>query len=170
MATCLITQKVCKTAREVRPWGFNFMFYFSRKWNRSTPFAAAVAVKPSKEGLLTGFEYSSSGGVSGAVEPRWPTAKDIAAGKTTVRDGSILWTAQVYSFDSLFERIDDVAWTVEGVTFNEAAPVDEAAQQSSGGQFSAGEEGEDGTGTVLVTTTQGNEYEARLEIEVHEAA
>lgn len=169
MAECLIKQTVCKTAGEKRPWGFNFALFFARKWTRSTPFAAAVAVRPSKEGLQTGYEYRSSGGVSGAAEPRWPTAKDIAKGVTTVKDGSITWTAQAISFDSLFERIQTKAWTVPaGIVFDEAAVVDEPAQQSSGGQWSSGTAGESFDASLLIETTQGNEYEARLTIEVHE--
>lgn len=171
MAECIIKQSVCKAAGETRSWGFNLALYFSRKWTKITPFAASVAIKPSKEGLQTGYEYVSSGGVSGSAEPRWPSAKDIAAGKNTVRDGSIVWTARAITEDSLFERIDTVAWDVDaGITFVEAAVVDEAAMQATGGKFSTGTQGEQYDATALITTTQGNEYEATLVIDIHEEA
>jgi len=62
-------------------------------WQPNAAFAAGAVVRPSggtgPPNGFQGFNFSSSGGTSGATEPTWPTS---GVGATVV-DGTITWTA-----------------------------------------------------------------------------
>jgi len=167
---CVVEQSVCKRAGETKPWGFNWTMRFARKWAPNSPFASLVRARPSSLEQQTGFQYRSAGGVSsGAVEPRWPDSKKMAAGAITVRDGSILWTGEAIDDASLAERIDEVDWAIPtGIGFLETTPVDTGELQQTAGQFSGGTAGEHYDAIVTVVTTEGNTYQGIIHIEIEE--
>lgn len=93
---------------------------------------------PEPEVQTGSLEYVSSGGVTTAREPKWPTT--IGG---TVMDGPITWTARAITYDSLIYRIDDVEYEVpEGITLHEQDFTDEPAAQQVPLEVSGGTEGE----------------------------
>lgn len=66
-----------------------------------------------KQSNPTGIQFrASTAGVTGPFEPKWP--KTIGA---TVADGSVVWTAEAVSTDSLQRTVASQAWSVPtGVT------------------------------------------------------
>lgn len=164
--TCVVTQEVCKRATEIKPWGFNWIVHLARKWTPNTYFGVGVRIRPSTKDLQTGFEYESSGGTTnGAIEPRFPT--ELTGPKSTVKDGSITWTARAQSDASLAEQITTVDWEVDpALTFTEAAPVISGTEQVTYGQFESGVAGETYDAIVHVDTTLGNKYDGVLKIEI----
>ena len=170
---CIVTLERCKAPSSVKTWGFNWTAYFTRVWEPGMGFAPGVAVRPnSRPG--TGYEYLSSGGVSrGAtprrplakVEPLWPEGSDAIA---TVTDGSIVWTRQAISFESLEERIASDNWEVpSGLTGDPQPFVDSAGLQASAIRLGGGVVGQIYDVRVDVTTTIGNVHTGiiRLTIE-----
>lgn len=157
--------EVCKRAGARIPRGFNFVLEMARRWEAATPYAAGVRIRPASKATQTGFEYESSGGVSGSTEPKWP--RRLASPGHTVIDGSIVWTARELSFDSLLERIASATWTADsGITATEIPEVDNAAEQSSSVTISGGTVGTTYAVSVLVTTTEANIYGATLAVEI----
>lgn len=168
-AECVERQAVCLAAGEEKPWGFNFALRMARRWTKNTAYPAGATGKtrPSSADFQTGLQYASSGGISmGLVEPRWP--KSLVAGKNTVQEGGILWTAELMTEDSLLEQIDTVDWEIPtGITFTQSTTVKTPSEQSSGGQFVGVYRADPYVVRCKVTTTLGNKYFAELEIEVH---
>lgn len=78
----------------------------------------------------TGFQYrATTAGVTGHREPRWP----LIAGQT-VRDGSVVWTAEVISTASLERSLSSASWDAGGLTLtNFNATAQEAVALVSGG-------------------------------------
>ncbi len=136
--TCEIVQEVCKRAGERKAFpAFDWVDVFARRWIAKQPFGNGVAVRPANR-PATGLEYVSSGGVTAAREPKWPTTTG-----GTVMDGSITWTARAITYDSLIYRIDDVEYDVpEGITLHEQDFIDEPAAQQVPLEVSGGTEGE----------------------------
>jgi hypothetical protein len=99
---CRITVTACKTAGEAKPQGFNYTDFLTNRWESGTIYAAGERIRPL---TATGFQYSSSGGQSASEEPSWPTTLG-----GTVTDGSITWTAQAITNDSLRATISSSAW------------------------------------------------------------
>jgi hypothetical protein len=62
----------------------------------------------------TGFQYRATvAGRTAAKEPRWPTT----AGQT-VRDGSVVWTCEAPTGDSIERTIANAQWTGSGLTIS----------------------------------------------------
>lgn len=159
--TCVFTITDCQRAGEKKPHGFNWTAYLARRWEPDTPYAAGVKVRPA--GIQTGLQYSSSGGQShGRSEPIWPRT---AGG--TVTDGSITWTAEALSVDSLLEQIDTSTWTVPtGLTGTAEAKITTAGQQAVTIKLAGGAAGQSYAVVNEILTTEGNEYQAVLELGV----
>jgi hypothetical protein len=136
-------------------------------------FAPGVAVRPnSRPG--TGYEYLSGGGVSRGVTPRRPIAKveplwpEGSDAISTVVDGSIIWTRQAMSFESLEERIASEDWDIPGELTGDPQPyVDTPGLQASSIRIGGGVAGSTYEVRVDVTTTVGNVHTGiiRLSIE-----
>lgn len=167
MARCIQILKACQSVDSVLDYAFNLTDEFANVWGPDLPFAAAVAVRPTgKTRKTTGFEYSSSGGQSnGTVEPAWPI---VNAG--TVADGSIAtWTAQVLSNTSLEHRIDTCVWSAPaGITVTDEIVTETPGLQEVRLTVSGGTAGTTYTISGLITTTDGLEFEVRLQIEIVE--
>lgn len=58
-------------------------------WQPNTTYSVNQIVIPSPGVSPAGYEYISSGGISGATEPSWP----LPPSATTVTDNTITWTA-----------------------------------------------------------------------------
>lgn len=161
--TCVFTAEECKGTGEKVPYAFNWTLQLARKWSANKPFAADVRIRPSSEGLQTGFEYESSGGQSnGSFEPRWPTRLG-----GTVRDGSITWTAVALSVDSLLETISTSDWDVPtGLTPSAAATTATAGEQATEIAIAGGTPGEVYEVINEIVTSAGNEYNAVLELTI----
>jgi hypothetical protein len=82
--------------------------------------AADTVIRPARL-AATGRQYrATTGGVTGAAEPRWPSAN-----AATVRDGSVVWTAEEISGASLARTISTQAWEpATGVTYSGASNSD----------------------------------------------
>jgi hypothetical protein len=160
---CVFTAEECKAAGEKVPYAFNWTLQLARKWEVNAPYAADVKVRPSTEALQTGFEYSSSGGQSnGASEPRWPTRLG-----GTVRDGSITWTAEALTVNSLLETIASSVWDVPtGLTGTGEVTTSTAGQQATEVVIADGTPGQVYEVVNEITTSSGNEYQAVLELTI----
>lgn len=163
--TCVFTVEKCQRTGEKKPYGFNWTLRLSRRWSANTPFPALIRVRPSTEALQTGLEYESSGGQSnGANEPRWPTT----AGRT-VREGSITWTAVALSTGSLLETISNSDWDVPtGLIGSDEGTISNEGQQSTEIALTEGTPGETYSVVNEITTSEGNEYQAALELTIEE--
>ena len=105
MASCYALKKDCKREGERLDWAFNWTHELARKWRPDVPYALDVALRPTDPNGQTGLEYVSSGGQTGSEEPAWPTA----SGETVV-SGTITFTAQPISTDSLEDQIASSTW------------------------------------------------------------
>lgn len=76
--------------------------WLANRWSAGASFAVNFEIRPRSS---TGFQYSSSGGYSGAIEPTWPTT--IGG---TVTDGSITWTCAAIDTTSLASTISSSTW------------------------------------------------------------
>lgn len=158
MAKCLEILRRCQQAEARLDYGFDWTRTFSRRWMRDRPFDAGVVIRP--ETIVTGFEYLSSGGQSGEEEPNWPRTLG-----GTVVDGSITWTAQAISVDSLLDSIAADAWSASdpaGLTVTPQAEVATAGLQMTSVVLSGGTIGVTYTVDNEVDTLSGREYVARI--------
>ena len=157
MAACLKIVKKCQHVEARLDYGFDWTRELSRLWAADHPYPYGVTVRPA--GLTTGFQYFSSGGQSGAIEPAWPTTVG-----GTVIDGSIEWIAEVLDDSSLVDQIDSDAWTYDptGLTVEPVAPVVLEGQQMTSAFISDGVSGEEYVVENEVLTTAGREYVARI--------
>lgn len=138
MPSCLSSRalKVFQTANERQPYAFDLTDDFANLWEAGRNFAAAATIRPLKD-QSTGLEYVSSGGVSGKREPRWPNQVG-----GTATDGTITWTAQALSTDSLKWRISTIVWTADaGITASDQVDTDAASLQEARIYASGGESG-----------------------------
>ena len=167
---CRIVKSVCKRAGERKPWGFDYAAFdpdtgawgfLVRSWQPGAPYESGVCVRPS---LPTGLQYSSSGGNSAAVEPRWPK---VVGG--TVTDGTITWTAEAVSNDSLIATIASSVWSVDDTSL---VLDDEALVNTNGTQIASlhADGGVEGTTYYVVNTitlSDGSEEESVLKVTVN---
>lgn len=139
--SCRIVKSVCKTAGETKPWGFDYAgfdadagtwAFLVRTWSPGVAFADEVCVRPT---VPTGLQYRSAGGFAGAVEPRWP--RTVGG---TITDGSIIWTAEAVSDESLNATIATSAWaaddsdiTLDDDVLTNTGGVQQATVQVGGG-------------------------------------
>jgi hypothetical protein len=163
MAKCQVLLKVCQQSTERQDYAFNWTHEFARRWQPYFPFAAAIAIRPSTVEGATGFEYISSGGVSGAEEPVWSET----SGETVV-DGSIIWTAAPMSNASLKHRVNGASvWTAEaGLTLEDEVTTDTPGLQESRIWVEGGVTGQTYRNFVAVPTDQGAIYEGELRIKI----
>lgn len=165
MARCLEIVKRCQHLDAKLPYGFNWTRQMARRWESDTPYdgvSPGVALRPA--GDPTGFQYRSSGGQSGAFEPIWPT---ILGGQVT--DGSITWTAEAYSGDSLLHGIASDIWSASvpaGLTVVAQPPVVTAGLQQTAVVLSGGAAGVTYGIENEVVTDLGHEYVARVVLQV----
>lgn len=155
---CLEILKRCQSVEARLDYGFDWTRTLSRRWQRDRPFDAGVVVRP--EVVVTGFEYISSGGQSGEEEPNWPRVLGA-----TVVDGSITWTTQVISADSLIEEIASDTWFASvpaGLTVEPAVPTMFPGLQMTKVILSGGEVGQMYVVENEMVTTQDYEYMARI--------
>ena len=155
---CQIIQEVCKRAGERRAFpAFELVNEFSRLWLPNQSYPAGARVRPSLAIGVTGFEYVSNGGQSGATEPQrrrrsspWPTVVG-----ESVADGSVVWTAAELSDDSLLYRIGSVSYDVpDGITNHPRDFIDEPGSQRVPMETSGGTLGETYDVVAKVQTVQ----------------
>ena len=162
-AKCVEISKKCQHVEARLDYPFDWTRQFSRRWQRDYSYGMGIAVRP--EGEPTGFEYlCTSSGRTGAEEPAWPR---VLGG--TVVDGSLTWTAQAISFDSLMERIASDSWTPgtpTGLLVEPEEPIDEPGLQKTSVVCSLGVDGELYVVENEVVTNLGLEYMARLELTI----
>lgn len=165
---CRITRKACKTANETQQWAFDYAGYdqdsgswgfLVRVWSPGTVFAADVVVRPT---YPTGFEYVATAGQTGQTEPRWPTT---VAG--TVTDGSVTWTAQEISNDSLTTTIDSSAWSADtGINVDNDSLETGNGKQMTSAHISGGAIGEIYDVANVITLADGTVEESVLRVTV----
>jgi hypothetical protein len=159
LAKCIATLKACQGSGERQNYAFNLTREFSRLWEPDVPYSIGIKVRPN---IGTGFEYTSSGGVSnGIAEPAWP-----ATG--TVEDGSITWTAGDVSNDGLRHRIDTVQWSAPSdIEIGSQLDTDEPGLQEA--LIWVGPGGMSGVTYDIdgeITTDTGAVYQVRIELKI----
>jgi len=165
VAECVQTLEVCKAASERQWYAFDLTDEFARRWEPNHPYDVGQIVRPWRR-PGTGLEYVSSGGVShGKTEPDWPGV----VGETVV-DGSITWTAQAITYDSLSERLAS-ADPVEWITDRDLVLADEVEQDLPALQevrvwASGGTLGETYNCVAVIETQAGSIYECRLKVTI----
>lgn len=166
--SCRIVKKVCKTEDETKRWSFDYAGFnqesgewgfLARVWSPGMISAADLTIRPS---LPTGYEYVSSGGQSGQTEPRWP--KTLGG---TVVDGSVTWTAQAISNDSLVTFISVSEWGADtGITADSETLVATDGVQVTTIFVSGGTAGELYDVSNVVTLDDGSVEESVLRVSV----
>lgn len=162
MTECIATQRVCQGPLSVLDYAFDLTAKFSIPRLPNFPYAAGAHVRPIIDG--TGWQYQSSGGVTNGddFEPDWPTEDG-----GTVEDGSLTWTAEAITYDSLRYRIDSVTWTApDGITLTNEQVIDQPAMQEVRVTVAGGAAGQKYRIVGVVVTTTGLEYEVRIELKV----
>lgn len=162
MTECIATLKVCQGPMSVLDYAFDLTERFSIPRQPNFPYANGAHVRPVENG--TGWQYQSSGGVTNGddFEPDWPTESG-----ETIEDGSLVWTAEAITFDSLRYRIDSVTWTApDGITLSNELVIDQPAMQEVRVTVAGGAAGEKYRIIGVVTTTTGLEHEVRIELKV----
>ena len=169
MAKCIETLKVCQGADERQDYAFNVTDEFSLRWQANRAYQTGQVVRPNQR-AGTGFEYlaatDAGGGMSsGDQEPTWPK---VVGG--TVVDGSITWTCQLPTYDSLRERIDSVVWDedpeIDDLVLSDQVEQDIPGLQEARIWVSGGTLGNVYNCRALITTESGAIYECRLEVTI----
>jgi hypothetical protein len=156
--TCRVLQEVCKTAAEVKRWGFDYvrnpatgtLGFLANGWRPGQYFPALSAALPTK--VFTGLQYSSSGGWAGTIEPRWP-----ATVGATITDGSITWTAEAVSNDSVKATIVDSEWDAPA----DITITDEQIENTAGRQV---------VSALIAGGTAGRKYEVKNTVTLSDGA
>jgi hypothetical protein len=166
--SCRITKKVCKTEGETKRWAFDYAGYDTdtgawaflvNGWSQGTIFVSDATIRPT---FPTGFQYSSGGGQSGQIEPRWPTT--IGG---TVADGSITWTCEAIGNDSLDATISSSTWLAEtGITAANDDLANTGGVQLASIEVSGGTAGNTYWVANTVTLSDGTIEESVLEVSV----
>jgi hypothetical protein len=162
MTECIATLKACQGSQSVLDYALDLTERFSIPRQPNFPYANGAHVRPIEGG--TGWQYQSSGGVTNGddFEPQWPTEEG-----GTVVDGSLTWTAEDITFDSLRYRIDSVTWTApDGITLTNEQVIDQPAMQEVRVTVAGGTAGQKYRIVGVVVTTTGLEYEVRIELKV----
>jgi hypothetical protein len=160
MAKCLQVLKACQPLEARLDYGFYWTREFTRRWEADRPYDIGIVVRPSSVAVVTGFEYISSGGQSGAEEPNWP--RTLAG---TIVDGSITWTAQALSTASLLETVATDTWSASdpvGLTVEAQLPIDLPGLQRTSVVLSEGSVGVEYAVDNEVITATGKEFVARV--------
>lgn len=79
--------------------------WLANRWLSGYAYSAGVKVRPAKS---TGYQYTSTAGVTGSSEPKWPTTVG-----STVSDGSITWTCAAIDSTSLATSISNSVWAAD---------------------------------------------------------
>lgn len=82
-------------------YAFDWTDRIARFWAAGTAYSVGTTVRPRAS---TGYQYVSSGGVSGSLDPF------TSSPGQTVTDGSIIWTRQVIDTTSLLTTVQSSAW------------------------------------------------------------
>jgi hypothetical protein len=100
---------------ETLDYSVNFAGHCVRVREPDTDYAENIVVQPKR---ATGLQYrATTGGRSGTKEPRWPLTAAL-----TVTDGTVVWTAEATSEDSLRRTLDSVSWAADtGLTVGSAS-------------------------------------------------
>lgn len=162
MTECIAKIKACQGDQAKLDYAFDLTERFAIPRQPNHPYAESACVRPT-EGE-TGRQYRSSGGVTNGddFEPQWP-----AENGGEVVDGSLTWTAEDITFDSLRYRIDSVTWTApDGITLSDETIIDQPALQEARVTVAGGTAGQKYRIVGVVTTTTGLEYEVRIELKV----
>lgn len=162
MTECIATIKACQGSQSRLDYAFDLTERFSIARKPNYPFANDACVRPVEGG--TGRQYRSSGGVTNGddFEPEWPPEDG-----GTVNDGSLTWTGEDITFDSLRYRIDEVEWTPpDGITLSDESIIDQAAMQEVRVTVAGGTAGRKYRIVGVVTTTTGLQYEVRIDLRV----
>lgn len=87
--------------------------WLSNSWRPGADLPVNFRIRPAK---ATGYQYVCSGGTTAFLEPVWPTVLgDPVLG--IVKDGSITWTCEAVTTQSLSGTVSSSVWTAEaGVT------------------------------------------------------
>jgi hypothetical protein len=107
---CTVVGSICLRVGERQPYGVNLTKFCSVHFEAEEVVALNETVRPVPielgGGGATGFEYKvTRGGQTGAFEPNWP----IELGET-VESGSVEFTTQAVSTQSLAKSIDTSTW------------------------------------------------------------
>lgn len=158
--TCQPIIEVCKGANDRKPYGFNLTASLARNWAPGLVFAEGDVIRPLRR--PTGFEYVAGGdGQTGHREPNWPT--ELGG---TVQDGSITWTCQAISADSLLRTIAQSTWAGDsGISVN-GETVMNGASQRTGAYVSGGTAGQSYMVVNTVEFSDGAIIEYRLHVSV----
>lgn len=162
MTECIATLRVCQGAEARLDYAIDLTERFAIPRQPNFPYASGAHVRPVEGG--TGWQYQSSGGVTNGddFEPQWPTEDGVA-----VADGSLIWTAEDITYDSLRYRIDEVEWTAPAaITLSDETVIDQPAMQEVRITLAGGTAGEKYRIVGLVTTTTGLIFEVRIELKV----
>lgn len=167
--SCRIIQKVCKTSDEVKRWGFDYvrdpetgkLGFLAHGWCPGQIYAADVCVLPTR--AYSGLQFSSSGGQSGRREPLWPTTAGA-----TVTDGSITWTAETITNDSLLATVVLSDWIADPeFTVTDEQLVNTDGVQQVTALISGGVSGRKGEVRNIVTLSNGAIEESVLLVETN---
>jgi len=165
---CRIVSKVCKTAGESKLWGFDYardpetgaLAFLARGWRPGQVYAQDAVVLPNLK--WAGLEFKGSGGQSGTKEPQWPTVDGA-----TVVDGSITWTAQELSNDSLTAYIEYSDWEADpALTITDEQLISSGGVQRTTVIVSGGAAGKKYEVRNIVTLSNGAVEESALLVEV----
>jgi len=165
---CRIVSKVCKTAAETKLWGFDYvrdpetgaLAFLARGWRPGQVYPADTVVLPNLK--FSGLQFKGTGGQSGVREPVWPTVDGA-----TVVDGSITWTAESLSDDSLTSYIDYSDWDADtGITVQEYELVNTGGVQRTSALVSGGVPGKKYEVRNTITLANGAVEQSALMVEV----
>jgi hypothetical protein len=84
----------------------DFSGHCVRRRQGNTSYTLNTVVQPARH---TGWQYrATTAGWTGAREPRWPTADT-----QTVQDGSVEWTTEAISTESLLRSLSSATWSAD---------------------------------------------------------
>ena len=125
--SCKICGKDCKLPGDKLPIRIDLTDFCERRWDNRRSAGIRLSgdiVRPTPP-IRSGYEYlCSASGQVGLEEPRWP----VVAGET-VNDGSVEWTTQAISNDSLLKTIVTAVWNGDGFTISDEAIVNTNGEQ-----------------------------------------
>lgn len=162
MTDCIAKFKACQGDQAKLDYAFDLTDRFAIPRQPNHPFSNGACVRPVEGG--TGLQYRSNGGVTSGdeFEPQWPAQEG-----GEVIDGSLTWTGEQITFESLRYRIDSVVWTApDGITLSDELVIDQPALQEARVTVAGGTAGERYRIVGVVTTTTGLEHEVRIELKV----
>lgn len=136
--SCTVVATICLRIGERRPYGADLTKFCSKFYANEEVYELTEVVRPvpieQGGGGATGFEYRvTTAGQSGASEPVWPTTNG-----ETVTSGSVVFTTQPISNDSLSKTIDTSTWSSPtGVDIEGASTVTIDGEQKTAAYLKA---------------------------------